>query len=207
MSKVIRLDSIRKGRQDELVEDDKCADIWPIQQLSHGSSRDWLQGAICGSELESLARSIWMHYPNLQLASERLAAFITPRWPSSTGGSLLSKAVETAVLKVQESVSGGDTFKGRQVGLYLHGLASCVTDVARIAVYGVDDEGETVMWEYFSEPLKDWAEKRGIHQLQAYLADPNTPQGELLGLRTILIGRIAGNHIDAGNLEMYAARG
>jgi len=206
MNKVVRLDSVR-SRRDEAASKQFNSDVWSIKDLSHGSSREWLQEAICGSDLEPLAKSIWMHYPSLQLATERLAMFITPRWPSSTGGSLLSKAVETAVFKVQDAVQGGDNFKGRQVGLYLHGLASCVADVARISVYGEDEHGETAMWQYFSEPLKDWANKRGITELQAYLA-PNEPTpGELLGLRTILVGRIAGNHIDAGNLEMYAARG
>lgn len=189
------------------TEADAAAAIWPLKDLIPASPNAWLKETVDGKPYAAVALSIWMHHPNLRVATEKLAAYLTPKWPTSKGESLLAKAIENAVCKVEAAVSRGESFEGRVVGVYLFWLANCVADVARVAVFGVAKNGEVMRWQYFSEPLHDWAKRHGMTQLEAVLADETPTEEEIAGLRTHLVARITDNPVDAGYLEMHAPRG
>lgn len=177
--------------------------LWPLQDLEQPNGDDWLLAAVEGSRCEGAALSIWAHHPNLKRSTRKFASLITPRWPTSRGASLLEMSVQAAVTMSLDAMDRGEAITGRLVGTYLHGLASGVADIARLAVYGVDRAGERRRWEYFTQPLKDWADSNGMSTLAAHLVDPEPTDVTVAGLRTHLIASIA-HPLDAGYVAKYA---
>jgi hypothetical protein len=181
--------------------------IWPVKDLpSQDQCGKWLNDVITGTDHEGTAISIWTHHPNLRESTEKLASFITPMWPTSDGGSLLQLSVENAVGRAQEAIEKGQAFEGRLIGVYLYGLVSVVTQVARLVIRGVDRNGQTVRWNYFSEPLLQWAGRHGIEQLVVKQATEPASEVVLSGLRTHMIACLA-SPVDAGYLEKHASYG
>lgn len=180
--------------------------VWPIADLVPKAANAWLKEMTADKEYESVALSLWMHQPNLRLATEKLGAFLTPMWPNGLGESLWGSTVERAVKKVESAISRGEIYEARIVGIYIYWLSQCVYDIARLAVYGVTKTGERLRWTYFEEPLHEWAKKNGMAQLEAVLIDEEPTEEVIAGLHTHLVARIT-NPVDAGYLEMYAPRG
>lgn len=181
--------------------------LWPVKDLpDHDQCGQWLNDVICGTQHENTALSLWTHHPNLRVSTAKLAGFITPKWPSAQGGSLLQLAVEHAVSRAQGAIDQGQAFEGRLVGVYLFGLVSVVTDVARLAVRGLDRQGHMVRWAYFSEPLLEWARRHGIDELIVKQVSSPPSEVVLSGLRTHMIACLT-NPVDAGYLAKHAAQG
>ncbi len=181
--------------------------MWPVCDLpDQQQTGQWLNETISGKPYEGIALSLWTHHPNLRVATEKLASFITPRWPCASGGSLLGVAVERAARGADEAIDRAEAFEGRLVGVYLFGLASIVEDVARLAVRGIDREGASRVWDYFSVPLLAWARGHGMEQLLVHHIPGSTPAVVVNGLRNSMIAHIA-SHRDAGYLAKYAPLG
>lgn len=192
-------------RQEQTITQEGAA-VWSISELAPKAPNAWLNEIIRNKPYESLALSIWMHQPNLRLATEKLGAYLTPLWPAPDGKSLWSEAIEKAVTKVDLAVQRGESYHGRVVGIYLYWLASCVRDVARIKVHGYTKQGERIVWKYFSEPLNTWVKRNAIDHIEAVLVDDEPTEEVTAGLRTHLVASIT-DPVDAGYLEMYAPRG
>lgn len=180
--------------------------VWPIADLVPRTANAWLNELVKDKPYESIALSLWAHQPSLRQATERLGGYLTPMWPNTGGDSLWGVTVETAVRKVTESIHRGENHEGRVVGIYLYWLSQCVAEVARVAVYGINKNGNRIRWTYFEEPLHDWARKRGIVRVEAILEEGEPTAEVIAGLRTHLVARIT-NPVEAGYLEMYAHRG
>ena len=181
--------------------------VWPVSGLPNNDQcGQWLNDVISGTQYENTAMSLWTHHPNLRESTAKLANLITPKWPNAAGGSLLQQAVEHAVSRAQGAIEEGQAFEGRLIGVYLYGLVSVVTDVARLGVRGHDRQGRIVRWPYFSEPLLAWAHRHGIEELIA--KQVSTPPSEVIlsGLRTHMIACLT-NPVDAGYLAKHAAQG
>lgn len=194
-----------KARKDRLPADGGAA-VWPINSLAPKTPNAWLNEIIRNKPYESIALSIWTHQPNLRVATEKLGGYLTPLWPAPDGRSLWSEAIEKAVTKVDLAVQRGESYHGRVVGIYLFWLASCVPDVARIAVHGYNKQGQRIVWKYFSQPLSAWVKANAIERIEAVLVEEEPAEEVTAGLRTHLVARIT-DPVDAGYLEMYAPRG
>lgn len=194
-----------KARQDRFLTHGSAA-VWSINALAPKTPNAWLNEIIRNKPYESIALSIWTHQPNLRLATEKLGAYLTPLWPAPDGSSLWSDAIEKAVTRVDIAVQRGESYHGRVVGIYLFWLASCVRDVARIAVHGYNKQGERYVWKYFSQPLSTWVKANAIDHIEAVLVEEEPADEVTAGLRTHLVASIT-DPVDAGYLEMYAPRG
>jgi hypothetical protein len=194
-----------RARQDRLINKGGAA-IWPINELAPKIQSAWLNEIIRNKPYENIALSIWIHQPNLRIATEKLGAYLTPLWPAPDGNSLWSEAIEKAVTKVDLAVQRGESYHGRVVGIYLFWLASCVRDVARIRVHGYTKHGELIIWKYFTQPLNTWAKNNAIDRIEAVLVEDEPTEEVTAGLRTHLVASIT-DPVDAGYLEMYAPRG
>lgn len=202
MRKIVQIGVLRAE-----IKSRSAVAIWPIGSFTPDTSSKWLESTIVNTEFEAFGKSLWMNHPNLKAASEELAAYITPWWPAADGEKLLDKTIRYTMQKVSHAIDRGETFEGRLIGLYLYGLASCIRDVARVGVYGYDKDGNIHHWKYFSEPLKGWAKKHNLLELEAHLVENEPTDEQLLGLRMHLVARITSNPDDAGRLEMHAFRG
>ena len=181
--------------------------VWPVADLpDERQCGEWLDRVIVGRPYESTALSLWRNQPNLRLATEKLASFITPMWPAPGGGSLLEEAVERAVARAQGAIDEGQAFEGRLVGVYLYGLLGVVKDIAQLVVRGEDRGGEIRRWEYFSQPLLAWARTHGVQRL--LVQQVPTPPSEIVlsGLRTHMTACLT-DPVDAGYLAKHAAHG
>lgn len=190
-----------------ISRDDGTEVIWPVADLpNHDQCGVWLDNVILGTPYGNTVYSLWTHHPNLRESTEKLASYITPKWPSSQGGSLLQLAVERAAVRAEEAINQGQSFEGRIVGVYLYGLVSVITDVARLVVRGQDRGGHVRRWDYFAVPLLQWAHQHGIEQLVVHQQVAPTPEVVLTGLRHHMIARLT-NPVDAGYLAKYASQG
>lgn len=187
--------------------DEPGAVIWPVAQLpDECQCGEWLDRVILGTAYEATAMSLWRNQPNLRLATEKLASFITPMWPASRGGSLLQEAVERAVTRAQVAIDQGQAFEGRLVGVYLYGLLGVVNDIAQLVIRGEDRDGQLRRWEYFSQPLIEWARKHGIERLLVQQLPVPPSEVVLTGLRTHMTACLT-DPVDAGYLAKHAAQG
>ena len=195
------------GNLASTIEDDsKPTVLWPVGEiLDQAQCSQWLITAVAGKSYEGIAVSLWTHHPNLREATERLAFFISPKWPAADGTPLLNVAIERAVSRAQEAITNREAFEGRLIGVYLYGLISVVTDIARLAIMGVDSAGVPHRWKYFSSPLQEWARGHGMETVTVQMQ--GTPTDALLrGLRTHMTASLA-NPVDAGYLAKYAPEG
>lgn len=203
MTQVINIgSSVRRNKA--IIQDGSV--VWAINEITPRAPHAWLNEIIRNKPYENLAHSIWMHQPNLRLATEKLGGFLTPLWPAPDGKSLWGGAIEKAVTKVDLAIQRGESYQGRVVGIYLYWLASCVRNVARIKVHGYTKQGDQIVWKYFSEPLSTWVKRNAIDHIEAVLAEDEPTEEVTTGLRTHLIASIT-DPVDAGYLEMYAPRG
>jgi len=178
---------------------------WPINELTPKTPDGWLIEIIRNKPYENVALSIWRYQPNLRLATQKLGAYLTPRWPSPEGTSLWGDAIEKAVTKVDLAVQRGENYTGRVVGIYLYWLATCVRDVARVQVHGYTKQGERLVWKYFTQPLGLWVKSNGIDRIEAVLVEGDPAEEVTAGLRTHLVASIT-EPVDAGYLAMYGPR-
>lgn len=179
---------------------------WPIGDLpEQAQCAQWLTDAVAGKAYESLAVSLWTHHPNLREATERLAYFISPNWPAADGTPLLNQAIERAVSRAQDAINNKEAFEGRLVGVYLYGLISVVTDIARLGIMGVDRAGVSHRWRYFSSPLQEWARGHGMDAVTVQM-QPAPTDALLRGLRTHMTACLT-SPVDAGYLAKYAPEG
>jgi hypothetical protein len=181
--------------------------VWPVAELpDERQCGEWLDQVIVGTPYESIALSLWRNQPVLRQSTDKLASFISPKWPASSGGSLLEEAVARAVMRAEEAIEQGQAFEGRLVGVYLYGLLGVVTDIAQLVIRGEDRLGQLRRWEYFSQPLLPWARQHGIQRLLVHRAENPLSEVVLTGLRTHMIARLT-DPVAAGYLAKHASHG
>jgi hypothetical protein len=186
--------------------DSSCI-VWPVAELPDARQcGEWLDRVLLGTPQESMALSLWRNHPNLRRSTEKLASFITPKWPAASGGPLLRVAVEGAVARAQHAIEQGQAFEGRLVGVYLYGLLDVVSDIAQRVIRGEDRDGQIRRWEYFSQPLLQWARQHGIERVLVHRAEAPLSEVVLTGLRTHMTACLT-DPVDAGYLAKHAGQG
>jgi len=196
--------AVREAQRRILTAD--CV-AWPVAELpDERQCGEWLDQVIVGTPHECMAMSLWRNQPNLRRSTEKLANFITPKWPAADGGPLLRVAVESAVKRAQEAIEQGQAFEGRLVGVYLYGLLGVLGEIAQLAIRGEDQDGQLRRWEYFSQPLLQWARQHGIQRLLVQRAEALPSEVVLTGLRTHMTACLT-DPVDAGYLAKHAAQG
>ncbi|MEJ8838113.1 hypothetical protein [Ramlibacter sp. AN1133] len=183
-----------------------CA-VWLVAELpDERQCGEWLDQVILGTPHESMAMSLWRNQPNLRQSTEKLASFITPKWPAASGAPLLQVAVERAVTRAQQAIEQGQAFEGRLVGVYLYGLLAVVSEIAQVVLRGEDRDGQLRRWEYFSQPLLYWARQHGIERVLVQRAETPPSEVVLTGLRTHMTACLT-DPVDAGYLAKHAGQG
>lgn len=196
----------------------------PVTRLAtHAWSLDQLRGVTTDGMLESVAASLdptdgqalrylWRRYDNLNLATRKLADYLTAFWPGAgedAGRSAFHGAVAQAVDRVLRASESGEAYEGRIVGLYLYGLASAASALAQWRLYGAPEKGTPVMWNYFEAPIQTWATERRLTRLYLRPAPSDgfsSRETTVQGIRTHLIAAIATTK-DAGLMAVHAPNG
>lgn len=205
MTQIVSLKSLRP-RSARQINSSSAVEHWSRRDLEKDNPEQWVYDALAGKPYEGFALSCWAQQPNLKKATVKLASYITPRWPSEEGSSLLVRAIGEAVRRSEEAVDNGENFTGRFVGVYLYGLTLNARDVARLSIKGVDRFGVVEYWRPFSEPLQQWASRLGIDTLVAETVTPGPTEAAVVGIRTHMVVRVS-DPIDTGYLMKHAAHG
>ena len=205
MTHIVSLESARV-RSAVHLQSGSGTEHWPRRDLERSDPEQWILNAIAGQPYEGFALACWTQQPNLKKATVKLASFITPRWPSEDGSSLLACAIGEAVKRAKLAVDKGEVFTGRFVGVYLYGLTLHAQDVARLSIKGVDRFGVLEYWRPFSEPLQQWASRLGVDTLVAEVVAPGPTEATVEGIRSHMIVRVS-DPIDTGYLLKHAAQG
>ena len=188
------------------VDPPLAAVTWSVAELpGQRECSDWLMDVLVHAPTANTALSLWTHHPNLRACTERLASFITPKWPHESGEPLLAVAARDAVNRADEAIRQGQAFEGRLVGLYLFGLLKAHRAIGQFLVRGTDRQGQVRQWQHFSVPLKAWACSHGIDKLVLSRAD-NATEAFFSGLYVHMLAAIA-TPTEAGYLAKHAPLG
>ncbi|QHE78562.1 hypothetical protein [Hydrogenophaga sp. PBL-H3] len=205
MSQIVSLQTARV-RSAEHLQPGSGTEHWMRRELERSDPEQWVFDAIAGLPHEDFALACWSQQPNLRKAAVKLASYITPRWPTEDGSSLLAHSIGEAVKRAKAAVDNGEVFTGRFVGVYLYGLTLHARDVARLSIKGVDRFGVLEHWRPFSEPLQPWASRLGVDTLIAETVAPGPTEATVEGIRSHMIVRVS-DPIDTGYLLKHAAQG
>jgi hypothetical protein len=143
--------------------------IWAASGLRPPSPDTWLLEAADGPELAAAVHSLRLGAPTLYESARRLGVYLTPAWPDAAGHSVYRSCVRAALDQAGAPSRGERMFHGFFVAAFLKRLLiDRLGDVAALAVIGRDAAGRIHRWQAFSQPLADWADSRGIQEIQGW---------------------------------------
>lgn len=209
MNTVVHMSQVKKNVANRAYANKQATAIslCVVPPVTANLQAGWVDESVSGHPYQWIARALWNNQPNLRVATERLALYITPWWPDMAGKPVLHRAVMTALMKTQDALKEGDGLRlARLTGVYLHALTSFAQEITRVSVTGVNPDGELCHWNHFSEPLYDWAHSKQIGELMAHVANPAPTEEMILGVRTHMIASLT-DPVDAGYLAKHAPLG
>ena len=161
-----------------------------------------LAKALEAESLLSDSRALWLTYPSLSDASDKLIATLSVGWPSQSGKYPAAiQAILTAIRKVQEGLTKGESTREYIVVNYLTGLGSVVSDVALTQVWGFQNNRVIEQWTASSPPFVEWANNYGFDEIRFYRRTA-VPAHELDGTRLKLLCAVASAR-DIGVMSRY----
>lgn len=115
-------------------------------------------------------RALWMAYPNLQMATEKLMGIFSYVWPSSTedGRSAVSVAAQEALRRVREGVERGENTRTLVVANYLKGLGTIASDVVAVRAWGFSKGKEVEEWNSEIQPFLQWSQSGDFSEVRFY---------------------------------------
>lgn len=157
-----------------------------------GAGRQRMGEAIAKAGLSSDARALWLAYPNLQSASERLVDLIGSEWPSRTvvGASAAFQAVLTAITKVNEGVQHGEATRDFIVANFLQGLLSVTDDLAGVVAWGFHKDKAVEQFDPATMAFDAWAKSGSFSEVRFFFAERTSPS-ELEGTRLKVLCAVA----------------
>lgn len=135
-------------------------------------------------------RALWMAYPNLQMATEKLMGIFSYVWPSSIedGRSAVSVAAQEALRRVREGVERGENTRSLVVANYLKGLVTIASDVVAVRAWGCTKGKEVEEWDSERQSFMQWSQ--GFTEVRFYTR-PKASHVEVDGTRMKLLCAIA----------------
>jgi len=142
---------------------------WAATRLRPPTPDAWLmQAADVPQSLDAL-RSLRLGAPTLYESARRLGLYLTPGWPDAAGLCLYQSSVRAALAQAGAPSRGERMFHGLFVAAFLKRLLiDRLGDVAAFVVVGRDPAGGTHRWQPFSQTLADWADARGLQEVQGW---------------------------------------
>lgn len=147
-------------------------------------------------------RGIWIAYPNLKEATERLLELISTVWPGKGGNvSALSEAVLRSIERVQRGMERGETTRDFVVANYLAGLGSIAEDVVALNAWGYVRDTPQEQWRLELSSFSRWANGTGFSEIR-FLKRTHANPSEVEGTRLKILCSIASAK-DVGIVSRY----
>jgi len=161
-----------------------------------------LTRALDAESLMSDSRALWLTYPGLRDAADKLIANISIGWPGQSGKYPAAvQAILEAIRKVQERLTFGEGTREFIVANYLTGLGTVAQDVAHTQAWGFRSNRVIEQWTSLDKNFVDWANEGGFDEVRFY---PRTtvPANEVEGMRWKLLCAVASAK-DIGVMSRY----
>lgn len=161
-----------------------------------------LTRALDAESLMSDSRALWLTYPGLRDAADKLIANISFGWPGqSSKYPAAVQAILEAIKKVQERLTHGEGTRELIVANYLSGLGTVAQDVAHTQAWGFRSNRVIEQWTSLDKNFVDWANEGGFDEVRFY---PRTtvPANEMEGMRWKLLCAVASAK-DIGVMSRY----
>lgn len=143
------------------------------------------EGFISGS------RALWLTYPSLKEASEKLISNLSLRWPSKVGP---YPAAIQAILKafkfVDDGLQVGEGTREHIVANYLRGLGMAAEDIVQNQAWGFQGNRVIEQWISMDQTFADWANSGHFDEVRIYRKEGGAVR-ELDGTRLKLICAVA----------------
>jgi len=187
MSSVTPISAARTARNPALSD--------PVYSVSapiplSGTAR--LDSEIASAGLTYDARALWLAYPNLRDAADRLIEMLSTEWPSSHAPrtSAAVQAVITAISRVKEGFAQQEISREMIVANFLHGIASVADDVAGVTAWGFNKEKPVEQFEVGAASFDAWASNRAFTEIRFFHAE-NRSSSEVEGTRLKVLCAVA----------------
>lgn len=124
-----------------------------------------LRVSLARSGKRNLAKSIFFAWPNIEVASRKLAALLTHHYPNRNGkGYLLDEALVAACDIYETSVES--TAFTLRMAMYLKTLLQTTSDgLLYWDTHGILSNGETLAWMVGAVPLQDWVRRKNADRI------------------------------------------
>jgi len=117
--------------------------------------------ALTQSRCKSISRQIFTMWPNLKVASIKLAEITTALHPTSENQLLLAVTLKRA-FNAFRSNQGKDVERASE---FLQILLTAADEIIKFQLLGYKSKGAYVVWEPFSEPIEAWIKRNEIVQI------------------------------------------
>ncbi len=151
-----------------------------------------LKHAIDQAGLAYDARAIWLGYPNMLVAAERLVELLSLEWPSRQAVTQPAAiaAVLVAIRRVKEGMGQNEVTREMIVANFLHGLATVVNDVVGVSAWGYQKERPVEQYDATKGNFADWSRAGDFTEVRFYFAE-ELSQSEVEGTRLKLLCAVA----------------
>lgn len=166
-------------------------------------SEQRLQAAIDAAGLTYDARAIWLVYPNLRAAADRLVELFSADWPcrGATQDSAAIAAVLQAILHVKEGVRNHEDTRSMIVANFLQGLATAADDIAGTVAWGFQRGQAVGALDILRDSFDAWSRKGKLTEVRFFCSE-GLGASEVEGFRLKILCAVA-NAKDVGAATRY----
>ncbi len=155
-------------------------------------SQQRLEAAIDAAGLSYDARAIWLVYPNLRAAAERLVELFSSDWPCR--GAAREPAAIAAVLQaiqhVKEGMRNQEDTRNLIVANFLHGLATAADDIAGTVAWGFQCGRPVGPFEALGCGFDAWCRRERLTEVRFFIGEALSAS-EVEGFRLKILCAVA----------------
>lgn len=142
-----------------------------------------LQHVLEVENLLAASRAVWMGFPSLRDAADKLIEKFTTAWPSLNGETPASvKAVVMAIRSVESGLQRGESSREFVVANFLKGLGTVADDVVHIHAWGMNSNRSVEVWASGGRSFSEWAADGRFDEIR-FFKRSSVPQNEIEGTR------------------------
>lgn len=151
-----------------------------------------LQVALEEENLQSDVRGLWLGYPNLKEAAEKLLKLLSSRWPShgQPENSAVVAAIVRGVKRVKEGLGHDENSHNAIVVNFYEGLGTIADDVAGVHAWGYDKSRPVEQYDDSKGAFSVWAHGNSFTEIRFFFRS-NTSRKDVDGTRWKLLCAVA----------------
>lgn len=166
-------------------------------------SQQRLEAAINAAGLSYDARAIWLVYPNLRAAADRLIELFSADWPCRDAAreSAAISAVLAAIRHVKEGMRNHEDTRNLIVANFLQGLATAADDIAGTVAWGFERGRPVGAFDALASSFDTWSRRERLTEVRFFFGD-GLSASEVEGFRLKILCAVA-NAKDVGVATRY----